>query len=239
MLNLIKYEWLRRWKFFLSGIIVFLAANIDQISRLTKRENPSILTGALIAILFALWVALMIDHLGRLYRTLFTDEGLLELTLPLNGYQFLGAKLLAIALEFGAVMIFVAFVAYLDLMYINRAITEWQLAPITGELVLEALQVMGLSLGIYLMFILIIYISLTLAKSLFASFKHGKLIAFGSFLIIAKIVDYVMNLWNVKNGYNIHQPGFNIAASEWMFIIVIIGLLFSGTAYLLDRKVNL
>lgn len=246
MFNLIKFEWIRRWKFFLSGIIVFLAVNIDMIISFTKQQqNLAPLTVALTVILFAFWMALVFDHMSRIYRTLFTDEGLLELTLPLNGYQFLGAKTVAVAVELGVVMLFVALVAYLDLMYINRVIPDWQLTPITGELVLKFLQLMALGLGVYITFMLMVYLSLVLAKSLFGSFKYGKIIAFGSFLLIVKITDLLMSFWHVNSNYDIHGSGFNvafgfnIASQEWFLLILIISILFGSTGYLLDKKINL
>jgi len=239
MLNLIKYEWLRRWKFFLAGIIAFLAANVDIISRLIKQENPTALTAVLCGILFALGMALVFDQIGRIYRPLFTDEGFLELTLPLNGYQYLGAKALAVAIEFGAVALFVVLVAYLDLVYINWVLPDWQLASITWAEVLDFLQAIGLTLGVYLIFILMIYLSLTLAKSLFASLKHGKLITFVAFLLVFKALDYFIDCWNIVRGYGNFGLSLTIAAQDWFLIAVVIGILFAGTGYLLDRKINL
>lgn len=40
MLNIIKYEWLRRWKFFLAGLAVFTLANIDLVSRIIIKGEP-------------------------------------------------------------------------------------------------------------------------------------------------------------------------------------------------------
>jgi hypothetical protein len=239
MFNLIKYDWLRRWKFFLAGIVTFLAVNFDLTIRIPRQQSPSKFSAILCSLLFALVLLLLLDHIGRIYRPLFTDEAFWELTLPLNGYQFLGAKLLAVSIELAAAMLLVALVAYFDVMYISKTLAVWQFIPITGELVLELLQVMGLGLGGYLMFLLMVYLSVALAKSLFAPFKHGKLISFGCFLVIAKIIDIIMDWWNVSRGWGIHQPGLIIATEEWLFLMVIIGILFAGTGYLLDKKINL
>lgn len=245
MFSLIKYDWLRRWKFFLAGIVTFLAVNFDLVFRIPRQQGPGKFSVLLCSLLFALVLFLLLDHIGRIYRPLFTDEAFWELTLPLNGYQFLSARLLAVAIELAAVILFVALVLYLDLMYLNRILLDWQLASITGELLLNFLRFVGFALGMYIIFMLMVYLSLVLAKSLFGSFKHGKTIAFGSFLVIAKIVDYLMNFWQVNSRYGINNPGFNItvgfnvASWEWLMLIVVIGILFGTTAYLLEKKINL
>lgn len=239
MLNFIKYEWLRRWKFFLAGILVFVAANVDLINQIMHKSNPTTLTAILIGVLFALYVALVFDHIGRLYRSLFTDEGFLELTLPLSGYQLLGAKLLAVVLESIAVMVLIGVVGYVDLLYLVKLVPNAQLPPLTGEIFMKILQVLGLILGGYILLLLTIYLSLALAKSIFASFKHGKLIAFGCFLVITKGIEFLGDLLNVNTGYSTHEPAVIMATTDWLIVIVLIGALFTGAAYLLDRKINL
>lgn len=239
MLNFIKYEWLRRWKFFLAGILVFIAVNVDLISRMISKMSPNFISVILVALLFALCVALVLDHIGRMYRSLYTDEGFMEFTLPLNGYQMLGAKLLAVVLECAAVMIIVGLVTYVDLMYMEKTIIDLQLPQFTWEIFLNILQVTGLALAGYITFMLMVYLSLALAKSLFASFKHGMLIAFGCFLVLGKILELLGDLVNINAGYSTHGPHVMVETTGWLVSAVLIGILFAGTAYLLDRKINL
>jgi hypothetical protein len=79
MINLIKYDWLRRWKFFLAGILVFVGVNWNIFNRISHGLGPNFITAILILFLCILSAALILDHIGRLYRTLFTDEGFTEL----------------------------------------------------------------------------------------------------------------------------------------------------------------
>lgn len=241
MLNFIKYEWLRRWKLFLAGIIVFLVADMDLVNRLITKESPNVFSVMLTAILFTLFAALVFDQLGRLYRSLFTHEGFMVLTLPLSGYQLLGAQVLAVVLECIAVMVYVGLVGYLDLMYVARTVPGWQLTPLPGGFFLQILKGGSLALGGYIIFILMIYLSLALAKSIFASFKYGKLIAFGCFLLIAKGIGYLGKLLRISGNYNcnIQWPNLTMATTDWLVIIVLIGILFTGTGYLLDKKIDL
>lgn len=60
MLSIIKYEWLRRWKFFLAGITVFVIANIlviNQVTDPTKDPNTPIILRIFVLILSALLFA--------------------------------------------------------------------------------------------------------------------------------------------------------------------------------------
>jgi len=239
MLNFIKYEWLRRWKFFLAGILVFVLADLDLFSRIISQESPNYISVILIALVFTLSAALVVDHLGRLYRTLFSDEGFTELTLPLSGYQLLGAKLLAIFLECVAVMTIVGIVAYFDAIYVDMIALNWQLPSLTWEIGLEVLKGLGFILGGYIILVLMVYLSLALAKSIFATFKHGILIAFGCFIVLAKVVDYLGDILSVSARYYLHGSVAFMTTTDWLIIIVLIGLLFISTGFLLNRKMNL
>ena len=236
MINLIKYDWLRRWKFFLAGILAFVGVNWDILNRINQGLGPRFITVILIFLLCILSTALIWDHMGRLYRTLFTNEGLTELTLPLNSYQLLGAKLLAIAMECIGVMVIVGMVFYFDLRYADQLIANFNMISLTGEILWELIQSAGFFLTGYLTFILMVYLSLTLAKSLFASFKHGRFIAFLCFLALGKILESASNLLNLYADI----PGSDIITStDWLAVLVLIGGLFAGTGYLLGRKVYL
>ena len=236
MINLIKYDWLRRWKFFLAGILVFVGVNWNIFNRISHGLGPNFITAILILFLCILSAALILDHIGRLYRTLFTDEGFTELTLPLNSYQLLGAKLLAVTLECIGVMVIVGMVAYFDLRYADLLFSNFNMIPLTGEILWELIQAAGFFLTGYLTFILMVYLSLTLAKSLFASFKHGRFIAFLCFLALGKILESASNLLNFSA--NLPDPGI-FTSVDWLSVLVLIGVLFAGTGFLLDRKVNL
>lgn len=239
MLNFIKYEWLRRWKFFLAGILTFIVVNVDLLMRIMQKEGPNFISMILMMLLFGLGAALVLDHMGRVYRILFTDESLTELTLPLSGYKLLGAKLICVVLECIAVMFIVGLAAYIDVRYLDMIYFSWQMTQITWEIFFQMLQVAGLVLGGYITFILMIYLSLALAKSFFAPFKYGKLIAFGCFIALGKVTEVIGNLININGRYSLGGPVFIVAINDWLVMAVMVGVLFTATAYILDRKVNL
>ena len=91
MINLIKYDWLRRWKFFLAGILAFVGVNWDILNRINQGLGPRFITVILIFLLCILSTALILDHMGRLCRNLFTNE-FNGIDPASNSYQLLGAK---------------------------------------------------------------------------------------------------------------------------------------------------
>ncbi|NLC76870.1 MAG: hypothetical protein GX750_04540 [Clostridia bacterium] len=240
MLKLIKYEWLRRWKLFLAGIVTFLAANMSLMSNLMQgAENPRTLTAVLIGLCFALSVVLFIDHVGRLYRTLFGDEGYLELAVPLRGYQLLGGKLLAVIVECIAVIGIIILTIYLDALFIAKAEALPFGFSLSFSEVLTAGQLVLMLLSAYIGFLTTIYLSMTLAKTVFASFRHGRLIAFGCFLAISWLLEKTHLALSPFTESATDLPDILYSGTDWVITVAMLLVLFLSTSYLLDRKINL
>lgn len=240
MFNLIKYEWLKRWKLFLAGIVVYIAANVNLVSQILRDENPRTLTVILIALCFALSIVLFIDHVGRLYRMLFKDEGYLEFSLPIRGYQLLGGKLLAVIIECIALIALIGITIYLDMLYLIKS----ELFPVefsfNFEEWLTVAQIILMLLAIYITFLLIVYLSMTLSRTLFASFKYGKLIAFGCFLAITKVLDIInQQLTSSFDELPNQMSDVLFSGVDWLTSGIAIIVLFLSTSYLLDRRINL
>lgn len=240
MFNLIKYEWLKRWKLFLAGIVVYIAANVNLVSQILRDENPRTLTVILIALCFALSIVLFIDHVGRLYRMLFKDEGYLEFSLPIRGYQLLGGKLLAVIIECIALIALIGITIYLDMLYLIKS----ELFPVEFSFNFEewliVAQIILMLLAIYITFLLIVYLSMTLSRTLFASFKYGKLIAFGCFLAITKVLDIInQQLTSSFDELPNQMSDVLFSGVDWLTSGIAIIVLFLSTSYLLDRRINL
>lgn len=241
MLNLVKYEWLRRWKFFLAGIVIFFAANLSVITNFRHEgNNPRTLTALLILLCIVLAVALFLDHIARLYRSLFSDEGYLDFTLPLRGYQFLGGKLLAVVLECTGVMVITGLTFYLDVWYFNRlGLTQVDFSALSYREWGNVLKAVLVLLSIYVAFLLMVYLSVTLAKTIFASLKYGKLVAFLCFLAISEIITRVAQQISYRLEGSYHLPEIIIKGSDVFLLVGVLIILFVTTSYLLDRKLNL
>lgn len=240
MFKLIKYEWLRRWKLFLAGIVTFLAANISLFNSFRQDAgNPGTVTVVLISLCFALAVVLFIDHIGRLYRTLFTEEGYLELSLPLGGYRFLGAKLLAVILECIALMALIGATLYLDALYLAK-IGEYPISfSISWSEGMDVAQGLLMLLAAYITFLTTVYLSMTLSRTVFASFKRGKLIAFGCFLAISWLLEKTHLALSPFTESATDLPDILYSGTDWVITVAMLLVLFLSTSYLLDRKINL
>lgn len=243
MLNLIKYDWMKRWKFFLAGLMVFLFVNLDVLYRTISQSDPNAVTAIFILVLFVMSVALFFDHVGRLYGSLFKEEGQLLFSLPLSGYRFLGGKMLAVVMESLALIFLIGVALYLDFKIINFFLPGFlpQLT-VTSNIPLthfgQGLEILGIVLLSYLGFLLTVNLSMVLVKSIFSSNKHGILLSFVFFLILTKIFSFFSDAFTLVTDYSLYGAAANVGES-WLITGAFVFLIFSGTGYLLDRKINL
>ena len=242
MLNIIKYDWLKRWKFFAGGLVVFLLFNIDLVYRIINKNNPNIISALFVAVLFTMVLALFFDHIGRMYKCLFKSEGLLLFSLPVNGYRFLGSKILAVICECLAVASFVASVLYIDyqllVFFAPNPVPDITLAEIPLEYFTQGLRMLVVMILCYIGFLLTVNLSMVLVKSLFASNKYGIILSFVFFLIITKFFSMLGNGFFQITDYPL-QPTITIMGSVELIMGAFIAIIFIITGYLLDRRINL
>lgn len=246
IVNLIKYDWMRRWKFFLAGLVVFTLVNIDLTARLITKGNPSLISGLLVVVLFTMVGGLVFDHLGRMYKPLFSDEGTFVFSLPISGYNLLGGKIFAVALEYLGVAVFVAIVISADYLVLKQYVTGMQLPDgLSLRLVLtRGVQIHVLLLLGYLSFILTAYLSMALSKSLLSSVKYGGLVSFIIFIAITQFFPHLAAAFaEISRVHITVSPNEAAFTGYWLtavaFALAGIAALFAGTGYLLDRKVNI
>lgn len=243
MLNLIKYDWMRRWKFFAAGLIAFLLVNMDLLYRTISKSNPNAITVIFILLLFVMAVALFFDHVGRMYKSLFKEEGQLLFSLPISGYQFLGGKMLAVIIECLAVILFMGIALYLDYKIIEYFLPNFFSGLIISTNVpliqfMQGIEILGLMLLSYMGFLLMVNLSMVLVKSLFSSNKYGILLSFIFFLVISKIFGMFGNAFSFMTNYPTHTSVIN-AGEGGLVAAVFIMIMFIATGYLLDRRINL
>ena len=245
LVNIIKYDWLRRWKFFLAGLVVFTLVNVDIAGRIITNGQPSFFSGLLIAVLFAMAGGLVFDHLGRMYKLLFSDEGIFVFSTPLSGYNILGGKILAVILEYLGVVVFVTIVALIDHLILRQYFPGMHLpeGALLSSIVTKGLQVNLLILLSYISFILTAYLSMALSKSLFSSVKYGGLLSFVIFIAITQAFPRMAMVFAPVSSFHISiTPDEAAFTGYWLtavaFAIAVVAVLFVATGYLLDRKVN-
>ncbi|MBB6217837.1 hypothetical protein HNQ80_003973 [Anaerosolibacter carboniphilus] len=242
MLNIIKYEWISRWKFFLSGVILFILLDIEIIRNATNNSAPTAFAGILVAILFALGIALFLDHIGRMYKSLFKEDGYFLFTTPLTGYSILGGKMVTVFLEILGILLFWGGIAYIDYLILSPSLPEINFDLVfSSNHIFTALKVVfSIILG-YLVFLLMIYLSMTLARSIFAAFKYGKALSLICFIVLSKVITEFSTAFYDLTNQGVHNAiNFSPSVGGFMLINTIIFIvLFITTGYLLDRKINL
>ncbi|QXM06579.1 hypothetical protein [Crassaminicella indica] len=244
MLKLVKYEWMSRWKFFLGGIILLTFFNLYIITKSPDNIDPKVFAITSI-IIFVAGIVLMVDHIGRMYHSLFKETGYLLFTTPLSGYKILGGKIITVILECFGILLFGGLLMFIDYLIVISKYPELQMKlNIPNELIAYIMKFFVMFLLGYIIFILMAYLSAVLARSVFSVFKYGKLLSFICFLVIAEILGKIVELVdNTKHlvhiGFYGEIPTFNISNYYFIMIICIIGILFMITGYLLDRKINL
>ncbi|MGX4599411.1 ABC transporter permease [Faecalimicrobium sp. JNUCC 81] len=253
--KLLKYELKAYIRIFIPIYIAIIAMSF--LNRLFGGSElfqmQFIMTTVLIGLFVALYVLSIIIAIQRFRKNLLGDEGYLMFTLPVKTSSIIISKYLA-SLIF---TILSGLVALLSFMIIFNAmnISEITLAfneiwnGLSSQPEFRSL-IFIISAGLFLAystFILQIYLSLSVGQ-LPKFNKHRNIVALATFFIINVIIG------NVNNSIISHMPidfdyesgisqvsKLSANGSNYMFIIsiIIIGLLFAGTVYILNKKLNL
>ncbi|QZY55661.1 hypothetical protein [Crassaminicella profunda] len=245
MLKLMKYEWMSRWKFFLGGIILLTLLNFYIVTNSTTNIDPRVF-GITSIVIFVAGIVLMVDHIGRMYNSLFKETGYLLFTTPLSGYKILGGKIITVIAECLGLSLYGILITFIDYKILSRKIPEWQIdANIPSEAIIMIFKFFLACLLGYIIFLLMTYLSAVLAKSLFSVFKYGKLLSFVCFIIIGEILGKLVDLADRATAYSVQITTANgcavdsISNEYFMISMCMISLLFMSTGYLLDRRMNL
>lgn len=257
MLKLVKFEFLRkRMTFLLAGALIVLGQiyalykffSIDEVLRNNFSEEIfGIFLGVLAVGLSLLY---LIDLIFLFRNDLFKQEGYMLFMTPNSGYKLLGGKLIFALIEGVAIA-----GLYLGIMFMNlklMGIANFNLSILdlsTSEILIIA-KILLLMVFMIIEFALTIYLSFALFKSLFNNNRFKGLITFGIFIVInilkGKVADFASNVLN-RTFETIHlsAENFTLLGMETTLNIAIIATLISsvlmylGTGYLLEKRINL
>lgn len=203
-------------------------------------------------VLVAFAILFFIDIIFLFRNDLFKQEGYMLFMTPHNGYKLLGAKLIFALIEGLCIALI-----YMAIMYFNAQImhmwpVDFDLSGINGDVILTLIK--GLILGVFgiLEFALTVYLSFALFKSLFNNTRFKGLITFGIFVLInivkSKIVSVIADLMgqtfsNVainSNSSALMLETVNTALNYGLVASIVSAvILFIGTGYLLENRINL
>jgi len=257
MYNLIKFEFSRKKITFAVAaaltvigqlFVLFKFFQLDELSR--KTAGDEIFGVFLGVIMVGFGILYFIDIIFLFRNDLFKQEGYMLFMTPHNGYKILGSKLI-----FGLLEGLTIATLYLGLLFLNLKVMlgvpiDFEMIGINGVMIMTGIK--GLILGVFMLieFALTVYLSFALFKSLFNNTRFKGLITFGIFIVInilkSKFVEVIANLLG-KNVSNVQINASDAmlqtinTAMNYGLIATLLSavILFIGTGYLLENRINL
>lgn len=259
MLNLIKYELIKKYKLFSIAIIFSLGLNVYL---LTQGPGGSI---AFIALFPMIAGILYIVDVIRMYsEDLNKKSGYMLFMTPNSGYKIIISKLITSVIEgFAILLIYFIFILINGVNIIISSGAEIDYSQII--MVVDSLLSgsIGISLGhifvflfavltFIIAFITTVYASMTIRKSIFSEVKFGGLLSFVIFMLLNWLLTSLSgNFFETISPYyesisNSMSAGRISTADLAMVMLPMIGVsifqivvLTGASGYLLEKKINL
>jgi len=260
MLKLMKYEIIKKYRELLIALSLFgILEVITLVLLLKKNEYTAGGVGLYSVIGVILFIFILVDNIKMYTGDLKNKSGYMLFLTPNSGYKILGSKLIIAFLENVVGFIIYFFVGIINLDIVLRIMEEQGLVDLlnsmninieyTGADIASVFVIGIVFLCGWVVFILSIYLSATIYKSLLSNVKHGGLITFVIFLLVNKILEVIYKLFgkitmsvNYFDNIDITENFSNVLffVGPWAILLLIVGaILYFITAYLLDKKVNL
>lgn len=257
MLKLIKFEFLRkRMTFAIAGGLVLLGQiyALFQYYRLEddiKQYLGSEIFGIFIGlVLFGFAILYFIDIIFLFREDLFKQEGYMLFMTPISGYGILGAKLIFALIEGLSIALVYALLFLLNFNLMHVGTFGFSFAGFDGVIVFTSVKALVLGVLSLIEFALTVYLSFALFKSLFNNTRMKGLITFGLFvginIVKSRIVTAIGQLFGSGfetvhiSANNLPLDAVNVALNYGIVATLISAVvIFLGTGYLLENKINL
>lgn len=245
MLKLIKYELIGRYKSGLALLLSYIVLNALLFTNIFVLFGASIETSTTIGQVLSMFLSIailviaFIRAIRLMSKELFSDSGYLTFTLPFGASKILGAKIVVFVLEGLVFLLAVAGVSF------------YSIATASSPKVFELIK-LGINnyasyifyafiyaLITYICFMLLIYLSITLSKSILVNRKHGKLFAALIFIVLNNLQNFIYYLAAVKQRLVLIDTGYEAVTISLIITIAFGVAYFMGTKYLLDNKINI
>lgn len=252
MLNLIKYEFIKKRKVF--GIAAISAIILNLIINYKYGEAGIAIYLGLITI--AMFILYIVDVISMYSKDLNNKSGYMVFMTPNSGYSILGSKVITAILEgiimliFYILLIFLSFLvlfgfdAFMNTDFINFDVS---FGFTIGHLIISLILILLLCVQ----FILTIYTAITIRKSLLANVKFKGLYSFIIFIGLNYVITKLHTLLDkipfmsdtnisIKPDMIINSKEFLVAILPTALIVAVIcTILTLISGYLLEKKINL
>jgi hypothetical protein len=258
VLNLIKYEFLGKYKAFGIVVIASLVLNIGLLFTVGSWNDIGILMLS-ICIGVGAGIANLIFSIGIFSEDIYEDKGYLTFTLPQNGYFILISKLI-IAIIFYILTTIIESVFVVHFIYNISQVREG-LDTIGVKINVTSLGIENVISGAigFCLLLCMIYFAISITKLAVTKKRGGKFLAFIVFLIIGGL--YIAGNWclekvlpqtfyinifqsvsgtisnNASLGNLVKGLPVNIAGMVYELVVLIV--LFIATANIIEKKLDL
>jgi hypothetical protein len=243
--KLLKYEFKATSRTFIPVYIAILFVSlVNRLVRITDSKLVMNLSEVVLVGLFiALGVLTIIGVVQRFKNNLLSDEGYLMFTLPVTTTKLITSKIVT-TIIWSIASAVVASVSFVILMVDGDFIRNFDLiAEITkhitnmqGSDLIIFIEVLLTLLMSYIGFILIIYLSLATAQ-LPRFNKHRGAVSFVTFFVISTVIQWIGVI--IVNVMNPPYDDLTMATMALIAGIILNGILFYGTNYILKKHLNL
>lgn len=269
MFKLLKYEFIRSYKLFITVIVVTILANIG-LSFFNNYSGIAFFITLMPIILIVIYIYTIIKSYSN---DLNKKTGYMIFLTPQSGYSIIGSKLIY-TLSISIVFIIIYFL-FLLCNYIFIALCEGVnvsnlFTPNNITIKIEEINLfINLKYGLHIfdfivtficfilqqtVTVLTIYSSITIRKSIFSNTKHGGLFSFIIFILLNFIIIYsLVYIINIIQSNNINYIPLlnstdlfsvsNSVKSTTLISVIYQAflsiLMFLGIGYLLENKINL
>lgn len=266
MFKLVKYEFKSLYKSLLGFLVALAVLTIFSFFGSPTTKNESIVflftTIGFVAISIAIFVVVFLNCIQSLSKYLYKSEGYLLFSTPQSGYSIIGSRLIVAFIEIiGSQLVLGVFFYF---AVIHKVLKTENITNFWSTLFsyMDA-SMIGIVAYIFISFLLsliafliTVYFSMILSKSLIPFQKNQGVIAFVAFivinLVISSIGSFVGNIINIsiKTNYAIQgtinlgeiiiENGFiSLSLGSIIFTLLISVILFIASSYLIDNKLEL
>lgn len=256
MLNLIKYEFVKKYKLIL---ITLISSVVLDLYLFTKGMEGS----SIFLVLFptVMSILYMVDVIKMYGDDINKKSGYMLFMTPNSGYKIIVSKLITAVIEgFAILLIFFIFILingsyinYLsganinfnDIVYMVNRLMTGSLGINLGHMLIFSLT----GLLMLISFFTTVYTAMTIRKSIFSEMRFGSVLSFLIFLLInwgiSTLSSGILN--SLSNTYNSFIFSAMPTASEMFHMLLPINALFIAqsviltlcSGYLLEKKINL
>ncbi|TCT14695.1 hypothetical protein EDC18_105177 [Natranaerovirga pectinivora] len=247
MIQLLKYEAMKKWRLFLIAITVIFLAEGFILFQLKVKNNLAFGIGLFLFISYIGIFVIFIDSIQSYSRELKNKTGYSLFLVPRNAYEILGAKILIAFIEI--ILAFILFIIAFGINYdiiatainSNMDFVYFIFTLIEDHISFRVIFANTFELLMsWFNFIIIAYLAITLSSTLLSQNKFKGFISFILFILINIVVhSFILdNLFKIINALtNLTSISMSIVSSFIIFIVSL--LIYFLTAALLEKHIDL